>query len=51
MIERNERKVILVSCAYLNHLSSLELLDVTELASFADQLASLHVDSALGIKG
>lgn len=32
---------------YLNHLSSLELLNVAELASVADQFATLHIDNAL----
>lgn len=36
---------------YLNHLSSLELLDVAELASFADQFATLQIDNALVVRG
>ena len=36
---------------YLNHLSSLELLDVAELASVADQFACLHIDNALVVRG
>lgn len=35
---------------YLNHLSSLELLDVAELAGFADQFATLQIDNALGVR-
>lgn len=34
-------------CMYLNHLSSLELLDVGGLASVADQLATLHFNNTL----
>lgn len=36
---------------YLNHLSSLELLDVAELAGLTDQFATLHVDDALQVRG
>ena len=32
---------------YLNHLSSLELLDVAELAGLADHFATLQIDDAL----
>lgn len=34
---------------YLNHLASLELLDVAELARIADQFAALQIDNALGV--
>lgn len=35
---------------YLNHLSTFELLCVTELSSFADEFAALHNDSALFVE-
>lgn len=37
-------------CWYLNHLSSLQLLDVAELAGLADQFAALQVDDALLVR-
>lgn len=39
------------SFSHLNHLSSLQLLDVTELAGVADHFATLHIDSALRMRG
>lgn len=36
---------------HLNHLSSLELLDVGELAGVADQFAPLQIDNALQVRG
>lgn len=39
------------SFSHLNHLSSLQLLDVTELAGVADHFATLHIDNALRMRG
>ncbi|KAG7216850.1 hypothetical protein INR49_001504 [Caranx melampygus] len=39
--------IMMCDCWYLNHLSSLQLLDVAELAGLADQFAALQIDDAL----
>lgn len=46
-MHENKHDTLFFFLTYLNHLSSLQLLHMTELSSFADQFAALHIDNAL----